>query len=106
MQKSTLSMVSLACGIITTVFGVVMFPLSVVAGKSAGGITFLGMIAIVMMLTGLLGTVCGATKLMSSDPSVLTGDNSDRKIAVKGLWLSVVPVVIWIFLMMLGAMMK
>lgn len=97
-------MFSLICGIITTSLGVIMFPFAAIAGKGSGGaVAFVGFIAIFMFITGLAGIVTSSAKLLATD-SNNEDEKADRKVATKGLWFSVVPVVVWMFFMVIGSM--
>lgn len=80
-----------------------MFPLAFMFGKTSGGLTFIGLIACTMMLAGFIGTVTSVTKLLSTD-SADESEKANRKIAVKGLWFSSIPVAVWLFFMLIGSM--
>lgn len=101
MNKSKLSVLSLTCGIITTVMSGILFPIALIT-KSEGGITFVGFLAVFTILAGVIGIVTSTVKLLITGNEIVK-DQDDRIIAKKGFWFSVIPTIFWIFIMILGS---
>lgn len=102
MKKSGLSVTGLAAGIIATSLGLIMFPLSILM-QTPALLPLLGLIAIFMMSSALLGSVLCVVELMTTDKT--TQENQyNRSIAIKGLLFSAIPFFVWGCLLILGSL--
>jgi len=105
MKKSGLSMTSIVSGITATIFGVLMFPLSLVPTKTPNGFALLGFIGFIVFGAGLLGIITSSVKLMTTN-SITEEDINNRSIAWKGFWFSISPVSFWMLLALIGSIAK
>lgn len=101
MKKSSLSVFSVACGIIATVMSIILFPLAMITNSSAG-IVFLGFIAIFITFTGIVGIIASTIKLLITGNEIVE-DQENRIIAKRGFWFSLIPTIVWIFIMIIGS---
>ena len=101
MKKSTLSVMGLTCGIITTVMSGILFPIALIT-KSEGGIMLVGFLAVFTILMGIVGIVASTVKLLITGNEIVQ-DQENRIIAKKGFWFSIAPTIFWISIMILGS---
>lgn len=94
-------MVSLISGITSTTLAIILFPLAIVMSRSLDGTMFIGFLGLSTIFIGLLGTICAAAKKLSTEDT--PENKTDRAIANKGFWFSIIPTSIWIFIMILGS---
>ena len=94
-------MFSLICGVISTIIGVVMFPLAIGFSRTPNAAAFIGFLGFITMFSGIAGTIASIVKLSSTDENN-PDDKNDRALARKGLWFSVIPSGVWIILIAIG----
>ena len=101
MDKSKLAVFSLTCGIITTTLSAILFPIAVIS-KAPSAVMVIGFVAIFTLFTGVAGIVSSLLKLLITGNQIVK-DQDDRVIAKRGMWFSLVPVIFWLFVLIIGS---
>lgn len=94
-------MVSIISGIIATTLGALMFPLCIIV-KTPGALIGIGFMAFIVFGAAITGLITSSVKLLTTSKDN-TEEIPDRKIAIKGFWFSISPILFWVFIAIIGS---
>lgn len=96
-------MVSIISGIIATTLGALMFPLCIIVKTpSPSAFAAIGFMAFIVFGAAITGLITSSVKLLTTS-SKNTEEIPDRKIAIKGFWFSISPILFWVFIAIIGS---